>query len=305
MSRRGFVLAAVLFALVVLGALGAAGLFAALQEVRAARNTQSQVRARSGAEGALAAVLAGWDVRVLNALAPGDAALVAVPTMPGVAVVAGVKRLNPLLFLVRATASAQGGAELSLVRVVRLDAIEPGAAAARVRGVAPALVGRFDGVDRPPLGWICGAGADTVPALVLQTGAPDSLFFRFGRRGWAQLASWAQAVPSGGDSLAVRYAAGDLELTGGRMLGTVVVEGDLVLRAGAQVVGLALVRGALRLEGAGGRISGSLVASQVVADSSFSGTGEVVTWSSCAAGLAAASRVAPTPLPGALSSLFD
>jgi hypothetical protein len=51
-----------------------------------------------------------------------------------------------------------------------------------------------------------------------------------------------------GTHLPLRVATGDLVVLGGRGQGTLVVDGDLVLRAGARYYGIALVKGALRLE---------------------------------------------------------
>ena len=68
MSRRGFVLVAVLFALVLLTALASGGFFEALQELRIGRNVAQDVSLQAAAESGIAAALAAWDPRMNSAL---------------------------------------------------------------------------------------------------------------------------------------------------------------------------------------------------------------------------------------------
>jgi len=303
-SRRGFALAGVLFALTVLGVVAATGLFAALHESRSAQQSLSVVRARQAARAAVSSVLAGWDAAALNTLAPGSAAAVVVPQTPGVTSTARVHRLGPRWFMIRGSASAAQGVSTRLDQVVRLEFIETAPAAVRTRVLDPGLAGHLDGADRAPPGWVCPATTDTVAAQLVQPGAPDEVFFQFGRRSWAEVAAWAAAAPAGGDSLPVRYAPGDLTLTAERVTGAVVVGGDLVLAAGAEIVGLALVRGVLRLDGLGGRIIGLAVASQIVTQNGFTPSGTVVDFSSCAALAAMLSRAVPDPTFGTHSGFL-
>jgi hypothetical protein len=115
---------------------------------------------------------------------------------------------------------------------------------------------------------------------------------------WAALVSWARAVPAGGDSLQVVYQAGDTTLAGGHWIGTLVVEGDLVLRGGEIVLGLLIVRGTLRVGAGGAAVLGSVVASQVLVDKSVTPQEVALGYSACSATRAALSRAVPTPLPG-------
>lgn len=301
--RRGFALAAVLFALTVLGVLASTAMFAALSDVRASGSGRDLVRARAAAASTLAAVIASWDPRVMDSLTVGASLDVPAPLLPGVVIEARVTRLNLDLFLVRAQAGGLEGAAIELFQVVRLDAVELPKAAVRAHSVDAVLRSRFDGVDRAPAGWICAVPGDTVPALV-ESPQPDSLFFRFGSRSWAEIAAWASAIAPGGDSLAVRFEPGSLDLRGGRVVGVLVVEGDLTLEAGAEVVGVVLVRGAVHLGVGGGSVYGSLVASQLIADYGFSMVGPVVVYSSCAVAASSHARAYAGGLQGLRPAVF-
>lgn len=303
-GRRGFVLAVVLFAIVLLAALTAGGFFAALQEVRAGGNAQGAVRARGAAEAALWSAVAQWDPTQLDALVIGDVAALAPAPQPGMSVTAAVKRLGERLFLIQSGAVAPGGASATVMTVVRLWLPETAPAAVRARLVGPGLAGFSTGVDQAPAGWNCPAATDTVPALVLQPSAPDASFFSFGAMNWASLAAWLRAVPPGGDSLPVRYEPGDATLAGSTSLGLLVVEGDLTLRSGARHTGLVLVRGTMRLDGAGGTVTGAVVASQVVAINGYTVTQPAVSYSGCAVIRAAGSRALPVSLQGLRTSGF-
>ena len=294
MSRRGFALAAVLFALTVLASLAGTGFIVALQDTRSAQRQRDQLRTRRAAQSVIAQVLEGWDVRVHNALATGQRVPVAAPGVSGVATTAELARLSEGQFLVRAEARTSA-ARVMLAQPVRLDAIETALAALRTRALDPALTGWIDGVDRAVPGWTCAVSSDTVTAALIQSGFADTLFYRFGRRDWSGAVGWADSVPPGGDSLPVRHAAGDLTLTGGRLLGTLLVDGDLTLQAGAEIVGLALVRGTLYFDGGGGRVTGSVVASQVVTRNGFTPAAPVAVYSSCAVLRAAFARAPARP----------
>jgi formylmethanofuran dehydrogenase subunit C len=121
---------------------------------------------------------------------------------------------------------------------------------------------------------------------------------------WAALAAWAGAVPTGGDSLGLRYEPGDATLAGGRTMGLLVVEGDLTLSSGARHTGLVLVRGTLRLDGAGGTVIGAVVASQIVAVNGYTVSQPAVSYSACAVDLAGRSRALPVSLQGLRATAF-
>ena len=297
--RRGFILVAVLFALVLLTALASGGFFEALQEMRIGRNVAAEVVLRSAAESGIAAALASWDPRASGALPVGGAVQLPGAAPSAITGAVEVRRLTERLLLVRSSASDIQGTTRVALMVARLAAPELAAAAVRARVADAATLARADGIDRNPTGWGCPPAADTVRGLVLEPGASDSAFFRFGPMDWASLVAWAQAVPQGGDSLAVVYHSGDTALAGVHWTGTLVVDGDLVLRSGAEVVGLVIVRGALRIAAGGAAVRGAVVASQVVVDQSVNQQQVTLGYSSCSASRAALSRALPVPLPGA------
>ncbi len=298
MSRRGFVLVAVLFALVLLSALASGGFFEALQELRIGRNVAQDVSLQAAAESGIATALAAWDPRASGALAVGGTLALPGSLPPGWTGGVMVRRLNDRLLLFRSSASDQPSAIRTVELVARLQGPEVTPAAVRARSIDAVAQARADGTDRNPATWSCPAAAVAAPSVVLEPGASDSSFFRFGAMDWSALAAWARAVPSGGDSLQVVYQAGDTTLAGGRWLGTMVVNGDLVLRAGVEVLGLLIVRGALRIETGGASVTGSVVAVQVVVEQSVAPQDVVLAYSSCSATRAALSRALPTPLQG-------
>ena len=298
MTRRGFVLAAVLFALVLLGALTATEFFAALQEHRAGTNAASLLRAQAAATTALADAIAGWDPARLDSVTVGSRAGIAVTAVPGTTAVVEARRLSPSLFLLRATGTS-GAASRAIAQVVRLRGFdfEP-RAAVRVRSIDPAIQSRVSGVDGPPAGWNCAPVNDTITTVTLQSGASDSAFLRFGGRGWPEMVAWAMAAPAGGDSLGIQYWPHDLAIVGGGANGLLVVEGNLTLDGGAVVTGIVLVRGSLILRGTGGIVSGAVVASQVIAGAGYTPSGVVFRYSSCAVSAAAWARAWPEAIPG-------
>jgi len=297
--RRGHALALTLFALVLLAVLAAAAFFAASQDERVGRNAVAAVRSRSAAESALHGAIDAWDAPRLDSMTPGaPQRLAASHPIPGSSVTLEVRRLNALLFLLLASDSGKGDVRQQAQSVVRLAAIETAPAAVRARTIDASLVPYVHGGDLAPAGWSCAAAPRVAPALDLLPGAADSVLFRFGPWGWNELAAWAAAVPPGGDSLGVRYEPADLVLTGGRFTGVLVVEGNLTLELGAEIVGLAAVRGVVHLRAPAGRIAGQVVASQVVADNAFTSPVPDFSWSSCSVLMVSRSRALPEPLSG-------
>ena len=297
--RRGFILVAVVFALVLLAALVAGGFFATLQDLRAGRNASAELRDRLAAKAGIASLISGWDPRVLNDLSIGASWSSTTSPVAGTSVITTARKLSDRLFLLRASATDSTGVTQSLETLARQRTIEllP-LAAVRARFVDSALVGLFSGVDRSPAGWSCPPVADTIAPLMTQPGASDSAFFQFGSWSWAQIVSWIGSVPPGGDSLPVVYSRGDFAISGSRVLGLVVVEGDLALSGGAELDGVALVRGSLRFGPGGVTVRGAVIASQVIGISGFISSSTVVSWSSCAALAAILSRAAPGLLQG-------
>jgi len=298
MRRRGFALALVLFALLLLSALSAAALFAALQESRIGRGAAGSARASWAAERAVVRTVAAWDAAAYDSLTPGTALR---PDAPGDSLLdVEVRRLSAGLFLVRALARDPGsGAERRFALIVRADVPQLGAAAAvRARSVAADVASGVSGADVAPDGWTCcGAGAGAL-AVDLQPAAPDSLLFSFGSWSWQRVVDWAAgaAASSGGDSIEVSYAPAPLTLTGARFLGLLVVDGDLVLRGGAEIVGLALVKGRLVLGGGAGVGGGGGGGSVELAPGTPPGSAAVA-FSRCAVEAALLARASVLPLP--------
>jgi hypothetical protein len=296
-KRRGFVLIVVVYALVLLAATIAGGFFASLQELRAGRNAAATLRVRLAASSAIAAAIGGWDPRAANALAIGGSLPLTVPVTPGIVTQLIARRLSDRLFLLRAAAVDSSGEAQSLQTIARLDALDLApAAAVRARIVDPVLISSFVGADQAPAGWNCPPAGDTIAALITQPGASDSVFFRFGAKDWAAVTSWATSISSGGDSLPVTYAPGDLAIAGSRVLGVVIVEGDLTLTAGAQILGLVLVHGKLNFGVGGGVISGQVIASQVIAIQGYRPSQPSVAFSSCSVWMASLARALPQGL---------
>ena len=297
MRRRGFILMAVLFALVLLLALASAGFFAAWQEVRIGRNTAAQATLRGAATSGIALALANWDPAVLQ----GIGVITTLPSNAPAGILASleVRQLNGRLVLFRSSASDSAGSSQSVLLVARLTGPEiVPSAALRARAIHPLARSRADGTDRTPPGWNCPAPSGAVSAAIVQPGASDSAFFQFGPMDWAALVTWARAVPPGGDSLGVAFAAQDTTLAGGRTLGLLVVGGDLVLRGGAEVVGAVLVRGRLLFEVGGAAVYGGVVASQVIVAQGVTPQSITLQWSSCSVVRTTLSRGVPIPVPG-------
>lgn len=299
MRRRGFALALVLFALLLLSALAAAALFAALQESRIGRGAAGSLRASWTAQRAVVRAVAAWDPAAYDSLTPG-AALRLDPGSDSLIDVE-VRRLSAELFLVRALGRDMGsGAERQSALIVRADVPWMGAAAAvRARSVAADVTSFVSGADVAPDGWTCGGAGAPAVAVDLQPAATDSQLFSFGSWSWERLVDWAAGISGSGagDSITVVLAPAALTLTGGRFLGLLVVDGDLVLRGGAQIVGMALVKGRLVFDGAGGRVVGGVVAGSLeLGPGALPGSGAVA-FSRCAEEAALLARAPVQPLP--------
>jgi hypothetical protein len=280
--RRGFVLATVLFALVLLSAVAAVAFFAALQEMRIGRNAAGDAAARGAAAAALATAVAAWDPVTHGALRPGDHATLA--GVPGAGVEAW--RLSEPLVLLRATVPAGAGGR-GLEAVVRLTGLDlQPVAALRARSADALVASLVSGADQAPPGWRC-PPADSAASLLLWPGAADSAFLRLGTMDWTALGAWVASRPLGTDSVHAVLVGGDSTLDGGRFVGILLVQGDLVLRGGAEVNGVLLVRGTLRFDLGGGAVHGVAIASQAVVAQSVAPYQVTVQYSACAAGLAA------------------
>jgi len=133
-AERGMALPLALLALVVIAALVAGSFVGALLEQRLGRSTLYTVQAGAAAEAGAANVIGGWAGHGLDALAPGDSAVLPAVALPGGAAYAPtVSRLNGQLFLVRVegTRNAADGRVLAQraigVIVRQADSAIPGA----------------------------------------------------------------------------------------------------------------------------------------------------------------------------------
>jgi hypothetical protein len=176
-AARGFALPAALFVLLVVAALAAGGSFAALQELRAGRNSRLAESAFDAAEAGLGRALAAGRSGEWGPLAPGDS-LVVSETLPGGTgrYVVSVRRLNGRLFLLESTgADGSGDSRRALALLVRRDRFEGRFAAALsvAGGVEIGTGSSLDGRDTDPPGWgaCAGVARDTVAGLAVPPGA--------------------------------------------------------------------------------------------------------------------------------------
>ncbi len=277
--ERGVVLVSVLFAMVLLAAIAGGALFAALQEARTGRTAQAAVRAALDARAAAAAAIAAWDPASYNTIAPGDSLLAGGAT---------VRRLTATLFAVEATgADTIAGAEQRRAVLVRLDPpdLPPAGLYVGIEPAADVLSGVTSIGRAPPPGWDCSLLGDSMATASLQLYDTYSSQPPLGAWDWGRLASWgARNVVA--DSFRLVYTAGDLEVSGGRLVGVVAAEGDVLLSGDAEIVGAVLARGAVRAQGLGGRILGVVVAASAeLTEGAASGVFRLQA-STCAAGLA-------------------
>ncbi len=275
-GRRGVVLIGVLFGLVALAAIAGALGFVALQESRLGANRLAAARAAEAARGVAVSALAGYHPVVAQGLAPGA-------TAPALG--ARLRRLGRASWAYEATSTDP--ARIAERRVALLARADPPllAAAAFVSTARPAPGVALDSVDAGPPGWSCTAEeSPTITTSSIQLLPSDSALWVFGPWNWPRLVAWA-ALGWTSDSLAIRYAAGGVTMTGGRFLGVLVVDGDLVLRANAQLIGVAFVRDRIVAEGLGGAVFGVAVARGAELGALAAPGSLRLAFSSCAAGL--------------------
>ena len=157
----------------------------------------------------------------------------------------------------------------------------------------PAGAGRTELARRATLVYPPGAPGDVVtPAPV---GSADSCD-RSAPHNWGEPRRPA-AVAGCRSYFPVILAQGDLALAGGRGQGMLIVEGDLTLTGGAEFVGAALVGGVFRVSGAGGRVSGAVVAAGRGGGVAAYLEGASLAFSSCAVALAGAVAAPAKALP--------
>ena len=299
MRARGFVLATVLFTLLLLGAVITGAWIAAFQSVKSARQAQGEVQLRLRAASAIAATWAEWNSAAFDSLSIGNS----IVRPGGGAIIESltVRRVGQAIFAIRASAADTVAAiERALLAFGRADPLElRPRAAARVRDdPVPMLAMRISGVDSAPAGWACPIPVDTVASLLIQSSSTDSSFWRFGRSwDWVRLASWSAAAAGTGDSLPWLFHAGDLVLENRRFTGVIIADGNVTLRQ-STVIGLVIARGAIRFEWLGGAILGGVVADRIELSTATQPANVRLAYSSCAADLAGRSRAPVRPIPG-------
>lgn len=288
-GRRGIVLVGVLFALVVLGAIAGALGFVSLQESRLGANRLAGARASQEARGPAVEALARFKPVVTAGLAVG-----ATRDTLGVR----VRRLGRATFAFEAAARDPVGLAERGVALLTRSAPPLLPAAALATTSVPASGVALDSTDQAPPGWRCTADASaSINTSSIQLLPSDSALWVLGDWNWVRLAAWARLAWAS-DSLSVRYAAGDVALVGGRFLGVLVVDGDLVLRANAELVGAVLVRGRIVAEGLGGAVIGTVVARGAELAAGASAGALRLAFSSCAAGATSRALAPLHPLAG-------
>jgi len=288
--ERGIALAAAVFVLVALAALLAGLWYAALQEYRVGANVVSDRRAFDAAEAGIDAELAGWDAAALNRLAVNDTAVFSGSLGGGATGYVGVvRRLGSDLFIIESAGrDARGLSQRTIGALARLAPLRLGLDAALI-SAGPVRIGRGALVDAlsgdsasgcaaPPAGAgvMLGDSADLVlsdcpagtclrgnPALGVDPSLRHLAAPLLGESGWSALVAHSDTIAGGAfPTSPAWYARGDLSLPAGAVVGPVVllVEGDLLIEAGARFAGLAVVRGRLIMRGSGGSIAGSVIA---------------------------------------------
>ena len=99
-----------------------------------------------------------------------------------------------------------------------------------------------------------------------------------------------------GDYMPLVYSAGDLDVTGGRGQGTLVVDGDLTIGGGFHFAGLVIVRGTFVSRGTGNQLAGAIVVANTELKRSSLAGATTVRYSSCAVRRAQIGAGAPRAL---------
>lgn len=230
-NERGFALVAAVFALVIIAALVTGAFFAARQELRTGRSSQTFQRAFGAAEAGLNNTIVNWNTGAWNGMAVGDSADTTgtLPSNTG-SYAAVVRRLNNELFLIRTVGTDPSGAsQRTLAALTRLAFIQMNFNAALTTRGALTVGGssEIDGRDANPAGWTCvGNTLDTLPGVtspnpdsITTTGSScanlaclygdpkvqkdttinDSTFFKFGDLDWPELVAMATKIYPPGD----------------------------------------------------------------------------------------------------------
>ena len=89
---------------------------------------------------------------------------------------------------------------------------------------------------------------------------------------------------------------GNLSVNTGRGQGILLVDGDLTVAGNFQFTGAVIVRGGLKMSGAGNKVTGAVMSASVSVDDNVSLTGSTgIYYSSCALSSALSANVYPKP----------
>jgi|SRR5918992_5237121 hypothetical protein len=324
--RRGFAIATAVFTLVIVGALAMGTLFVATHERRSGSDALRQARVVMAAELGVEQTIATWSRAWNGAYARGFGRSLSMATPEGAQLTVRLTRLADELFLVMSDARV-GRARRQVARAVRLDTQEPMviAAMSSLTPIDSNASASIDGVDRAPVGWDCPAPGVAVTPFAI---GDSATLLRFGQFDWTAIAeaatarltpgfvvpaprstdqecdttvpeNWGEPIRSTGGACASYYAIvhapGDLIVDGGRGQGLLIVDGDLTLRSGFEFFGVVLVRGALRSDVGGARITGAVaLAARGATGTSLGGIG--IAFSRCAARKALLGLAFPVPV---------
>ncbi len=300
MTRRGFALAAVLFALVVIGALVGGMFFASLEGIRASRGVAAGERALAAAERGADSVMSVWDRSRTARLAAGDVDSVTLRLDDGGATV-WVTRLDDATFWIVSAgwsggATAADAATRRINLLARLTTIDPRPPAALVTAFGATVEGtaRVSGIDGAPDGWGARCG-DTLTEPVGGIASPDpsamvsAVIANPGALEGAPAVRAALAAADSGVSPAMggaawRALALDADTVPAAGAGVLLVDGDLDLVGPYRFDGLIVVRGTLRTVGNGVRVHGAVFAQRAVlgVGSSEAWGGAQIQYSRCA-----------------------
>jgi hypothetical protein len=164
------------FTLLVIGMLAGASFLVGRQELAAGASTLRLQEALAAAEGGTQLQVALWDPSRLNTLAAGDSVGFGGSLPAGGWYRGAIRRLNDLLFLVRAEGfSRDSGARQEVGLLVRLEPVEVGRTAAlTTQGhVEVRELARIEGGDSTPPGWSDCAVAQAAVAGIHVPSAAD------------------------------------------------------------------------------------------------------------------------------------
>jgi hypothetical protein len=324
-ARRGALLPMVLVAMVIIALAACAALFTARQQRAASWHTRLQTEALAAVDAAHAEQRHAL-ARVAHSIEPGSAITRHGSTDPGAATTTRLTRLGTTLFLLAAEAGARSAQGLSARRraalLLRLDPPSLGVPdVLNITGVSAPAPGISNGADHVPAGWTCDTARSDTARTLHPSPAPDQAVLAELRRRASFALPAASSVgtvrptehegacvtdraDNWGDPdrrtacaswLPIIHASGDLEIDGGAGQGTLLVDGDLVIRGGFRFVGVVVVRGTINVGAGGAALIGAVTAGAMTDGSGSHDAAPIVLRSTCstAAALIAAGALVP------------